>query len=78
MTMLNKIREAYECSTMSQNLFKETILSLFVSEIKEGANTTYEFADGSTLDTDSLDPFELTYATFVSADLSLVKELKIL
>lgn len=76
MIILNEIRKAYKCSIMNRNLFKETILNLFISEIKDGTNTTYFFEDGSTLDTDSLNPFELTYATFVSADLSLVEELK--
>ena len=72
---INKLINAYECSTFNNNLFAPAVKSLAVSSSKDGANTTYYFADGSTLDCDSLNPFELNYATIVSADLSLVKEL---
>lgn len=76
MTTYNTLLNAYECSTMNNNLFEKAVKSLSTSSYKDGANITYYFADGSSLDCDSLNPFELNYATFVSADLSLVSELK--
>ena len=73
---LSTLTNSYECSTLSNNLFEAAVKSLAVSAKKEGANTTFFFADGATLDCDSLNPFELHYATYVSADLSLVKEIR--
>lgn len=61
---------------MNNNLFEKAVKSLSTSSYNDGANTTYNFAYGSSLDCDSLNPFKLNYATFVSADLSLVSELK--
>ena len=74
MNTYNTLLNAYECSTMNDNLFEKVVKSL--STYKDGANTTYNFADGSSLDCDNLNPFKLNYATFVSADLSFVSELK--
>ena len=76
MTTFTLIENAYNNSTLNNNLFEGAVKSLAVSSFVEGTNTTYNFADGSSLDCDSLDPFELHYATFVSGDLSLVAELK--
>lgn len=76
MTIYETLLNAYECSTMNNNLFEKTVKSLSTSSYKDGANTTYNFADGSSLDCDNLNPFELNYATFVSSDLSFVSELK--
>ena len=76
MTTYETLLNAYECSTMNNNLFEKAVKSLSTSSYKDGANITYNFADGSSLDCDSLNPFDLNYATFVSADLSLVSELK--
>lgn len=73
---INTLTNAYECSTLSNNLFESAVKSLAVSSTKDGANTTFFFADGTTLDCDSLNPFALNYATIVSSDLSLVKELR--
>ena len=77
MTTIDTLRNAFGCSTMNNNLFEKAVKSLSVSSYKDGANTTYNFADGSSLDCDSLDPFKCNYATFVSGDLSLVCELNI-
>lgn len=76
MTIYETLLNAYECSTMNNNLFEKAVKSLSTSSYKDGANTTYNFADGSSLDCNSLNPFELNYATFVSSDLSFVSELK--
>lgn len=76
MTTFTLIENAYNDSTLNNNLFEKAVKSLAVSSFVEGSNTTYNFADGSSLDCDSLNPFELHYATFVSSDLSLVAELK--
>lgn len=76
MTIIETLTNAYDCSTMSKNLFESAVTSLAIASKKDGANVTYQFADGSSLDTDSLDPFKMTYATFVSADFSLVEEIK--
>ena len=76
MTTFTLIENAYGASTLNNNLFEKTVKSLAISSEKDGSNTTYNFADGSTLDCDSLNPFTLKYATFVSGDLSLVAELK--
>ena len=76
MTTYETLLNAYECSTMSDNLFEKAVKSLSISLYKDGANTTYNFADGSSMDCDSLNPFKLNYATFVSSDLSFVSELK--
>lgn len=76
MTIYETLLNAYECSTMNNNLFEKVVKSLSTSLYKDGANTTYNFADGSSLDCDSLNPFELNYATFVSSDLSLVSQIK--
>lgn len=73
---LSTLTNSYECSTLNNNLFEAAVKKLAVSSTKDGANTTYVFADGATLDCDSLNPFELHYATYVSADLSLVKEIR--
>ena len=75
MTTFQTIENAYNDSTLNNNLFESVAKSLAVSSFVEGANITFNFADGSSLDCDSLDPFELHYATFVSGDLSLVAEL---
>lgn len=75
MTTFQTIENAYNDSTLNNNLFESVVKSLSVSSFVEGTNTTFNFADGSSLDCDSLDPFELHYATFVSGDLSLVAEL---
>lgn len=76
MTTLETLENAYGCSTMNNNLFEKTVKSLAISSYKDGANITYNFADGSSLDCDSLNPFELHYASFLSADMSLHAELK--
>lgn len=75
MTTFQTIENAYNDSTLNNNLFERVVKSLAVSSFVEGTNTTFNFADGSSLDCDSLDPFELHYATFISGDLSLVAEL---
>lgn len=75
MTTFQTIENAYNDSTLNNNLFESVVKSLAVSSFVEGTNTIFYFADGSSLDCDSLDPFELHYATFVSGDLSLVAEL---
>ena len=75
MTTFQTIENAYNNSTINNNLFEKVVKSLVVSSFKDGANVTYNFADGSSLDCDSLNPFELRYATFVSSDLSFVAEL---
>lgn len=66
MTTFTLIENAYGASTLNNNLFEKAVKSLAISSEK----------DGSTLDCDSLNPFTLKYATFVSGDLSLVAELK--
>ena len=76
MTIYETLLNAYECSTMNNNLFEKAVKKLCVSSCVEGANTTYYFADESSLDCDSLNPFELHYATFVSGDLSLISQIK--
>ena len=76
MTTYETLLNAYECSTMNNNLFEKVVKSLSTSSYKDGANTTYNFADGSSMDCDNLNPFKLNYATFVSSDLSFVSELK--
>ena len=76
MTIYETLLNAYECSTMNNNLFEKAVKKLCVSSFIEGANTTYYFADESSLDCDSLNPFELHYATFVSGDLSLISQIK--
>ena len=76
MTTFTQIENAYNNSTLNNNLFEKAVKSLAVSSEKDGSNTTYNFADGSTLDCDSLNTFTLNYATFVSGDLSLVADLK--
>ena len=76
MKIYNTLLNAYERSTMNNNLFEKAVKSLSISSYKDGANTTYNFADSSSLDCDNLNLFKLNYATFVSADLSFVSELK--
>ena len=76
MNTYNTLLNAYERSTMNNNFVQKAVKSLSTSSYKDGGNTTYNFADGSSLDCDDLNPFKLNYATFVSADLSFVSELK--
>lgn len=70
------LENAWDKSTLNNNLFEKTVNKLSVHTYKEKTNTTYIFEDGSSLDTDNLNPFECTYATFVSEDLSFVYEFK--
>lgn len=72
---IEKLTNAYECSTLNNNLFASVVKSLAVSSSKDGANTTFYFADGTTLDCDSLNPFELNWAIIFSADLTYIKDL---
>ena len=46
MTTYNTLLNAYECSTMNNNLFEKAVKSLSTSSYKDGANITYNFADG--------------------------------
>lgn len=56
MNTYNTLLNAYECSTMNDNLFEKVVKSLSTSSYKDGANTTYNFADGSSLDCNNLNP----------------------
>lgn len=71
-TLLN----AWESSTINNNLFEKAVKLLMVNTYTEGRNTTYYFKDGSVLDSDSLNPFEAKYAEFMSADCSLCRDFK--
>lgn len=75
MTTFQTIENAYNDSTLNSNLFEKAVKSLAVKSYKDGSSYCFLFADNSELSCDSLDPFNLNYATFVSGDLSLVAEL---
>lgn len=75
MTTFQTIENAYNDSTLNNNLFENAVKSLAVKSYKDGSSFCFLFADNSELSCDSLDPFNLNYATFVSGDLSLVAEL---
>lgn len=75
MTTFQTIENAYNDSTLNNNLFEKVVKSLAVKSFKDGSSSCFIFADNSELSCDSLDPFNLNYATFVSGDLSLVAEL---
>lgn len=75
MTTFQTIENAYNDSTLNNNLFEKVVKSLAVKSYKDGSSSCFLFADNSELSCDSLDPFNLNYATFVSGDLSLVAEL---
>ena len=76
MTAFTQIENAYNNSTLNNNLFEKAVKSLAVKSYKDGSSLCFLFADNSELSCDSLDPFNLNYATFVSGDLSLVADLK--
>lgn len=68
------LKKAWESSTMNRNLFESAVKENAVQIFSDGENKTYFFRDGSTLDCDSLNPFECSYACFVSGDLSIHHE----
>lgn len=74
MTTYETLSNAWEVSTISNNLFEKAVKLLAVNTYTDGGNTTYYFKDGSVLDSDSLNPFEAKYAEFMSADCSLCRD----
>jgi hypothetical protein len=77
--IFDTLENAWDKSTMNNNVFEKTVLKLKTDSFKDPFNkysTIYMFADGSSIDCDSLDPFDCDWCTYVSEDLSFVHEFK--
>lgn len=77
--IFDTLENAWDKSTLNNNMFKKTVLKLKTDSFKDPFDkysTIYMFADGSSIDCDSLDPFDCDWCTYVSEDLSFVHEFK--
>ena len=77
--IFDTLENAWDKSTMNNNVFEKTVLKLKTDSFKDPFDkysTIYMFADGSSIDCDSLDPFDCEWCTYVSEDLSFVHEFK--
>jgi hypothetical protein len=77
--IFDTLENAWDKSTMNNNIFEKTVLKLKTDSFKDPFDkysTIYMFADGSSIDCDSLDPFDCEWCTYVSEDLSFVHEFK--
>lgn len=66
------LEDAWDRSTLNNNVFEKTVLKLATDKFKDKRSTIYMFTDGSSLDCESLDPFDCDWCTYVSEDLSFV------
>jgi len=73
-SILSRLEDAWGFSTLSTNYFSAFVKKYAVNSYKDGSTLCFDFADGSSLSCDSLDPFSCKYATYISADLRLVHE----
>lgn len=77
--IFDTLENAWDKSTMNNNVFEKTVLKLKTDSFKDPFDkysTIYMFADGSSIDCNSLDPFDCDWCTYVSEDLSFVHEFK--
>lgn len=77
--IFDTLENAWDKSTKNNNVFEKTVLKLKTDSFKDPFNkysTIYMFADGSSIDCDSLDPFDCEWCTYISEDLSFVHEFK--
>lgn len=74
-SILSNLEQTWGCSTLSTNYFSAFVKKHAVNSYKDGSSLCFDFADGSSLSCESLDPFNCKYAVYVSADLSLVRDL---
>ena len=77
--IFDTLENAWDKSTMNNNVFEKTVLKLKTDSFKDPFDkhsTIYMFADGSSINCESLDPFDCDWCTYVSEDLSFVHELR--
>lgn len=77
--IFDTLENAWDRSTKNNNVFEKTVLKLKTDSFKDPFNKysiIYMFADGSSIDCNSLDPFDCDWCTYVSEDLSFVHEFK--
>ena len=74
-SILSNLEQTWGCSTINTNYFSAFVKKYAVNSYKDGSSLCFDFADGSSLSCESLDPFSCKYAVYVSADLSLVLDL---
>ena len=77
--IFDTLENAWDKSTMNNNVFEKTVLKLKTDSFKDPFDkhsTIYMFADGSSINCESLDPFDCDWCTYVSEDLSFVHEFR--
>ena len=77
--IFDTLEKAWDKTMMNNNVFEKTVLKLKTDSFKDPFDkysTIYMFADDSSIDCDSLDPFNCNWCTYVSEDLSFVHEFK--
>ncbi len=69
---ITNLEQTWGYSTLNTNYFAAFVKKHAVRSYKDGSALCFDFADGSSLSCDSLDPFSCKYAVYVSDDLQLV------
>lgn len=76
MELISRIKNAYECSTLNNNLFEKVIKSIKWNSSYYADSEYYFTFDGGIFTTPSLNPFEITKGwrpAFVTADGSYIE-----